>query len=50
MAKKTVATLQEKGKTFTKVVRMYKSDKTGAYAFEEKMVPADQVKDYLSKK
>jgi len=49
MAKKTVATLQEKSKSFTKVVRMYKSEKTGAYAFEEKMVPADQVKDYLKK-
>jgi len=51
MAKKTVATLQDKqARTFTKVVRMYKSPKTGAYAFEEKMVPADDVKNYLSKK
>ena len=50
MAKKTVATLQNKeAKSFTKVVRMYKSPKTGAYAFEEKMIPADSVKDYLKK-
>ncbi len=50
MAKKTVASLHDKeNKSFTKVVRMYKSPKTGAYAFEEKMVPADAVKDYLKK-
>ncbi len=50
MAKKTVATLQNKdGRSFTKVIRMYKSEKSGAYAFEEKMVPADSVKDYLKK-
>jgi hypothetical protein len=50
MAKKTVATLQNKeNKSFTKVVRMFKSPKTGAYAFEEKMIPADTVKDYLKK-
>lgn len=48
MAKKTVASLQNKeNKAFTKVVRMFKSPKTGAYAFEEKMVPADAVKEYL---
>ncbi len=50
MAKKTVATLQNKdGRSFTKVIRMFKSPKTGAYAFEEKMVPAEEVKDYLKK-
>ncbi len=48
MAKKTVATLQNKdNRSFTKVIRMFKSPKTGAYAFEEKMVLADDVKDYL---
>lgn len=50
MAKKTVASLHDKeNKAYTKVVRMFKSPKTGAYAFEEKMVPADAVKDYLKK-
>jgi len=50
MAKKTVATLQDKGqRAFTKVIRMYKSPKTGAYAFSEKMVPSEGVKDYLKK-
>ncbi|MBR4367503.1 MAG: DUF4295 domain-containing protein [Bacteroidaceae bacterium] len=50
MAKKTVATLQNKdGRSFSKVIRMYKSPKTGAYAFEEKMVPSEGVKDYLKK-
>ena len=50
MAKKTVATLQNKdSRAFTKVIRMYKSPKTGAYAFDEKMVPAESVKEFLSK-
>lgn len=50
MAKKTVATLQDKNnRSFTKVIRMFKSPKTGAYAFDEKMVPSDEVKDYLKK-
>ncbi len=51
MAKKTVATLRTStGKDFAKVIRMVRSPKTGAYAFEEKIVPNDQVKDYLAKK
>lgn len=50
MAKKTVATLQSKdGRSFSKVIRMYKSPKTGAYAFDEKMIPSETVKDYLKK-
>ena len=50
MSKKTVATLQHRdGRSFSKVIRMYKSPKTGAYAFDEKMVPSDGVKDYLKK-
>lgn len=50
MAKKTVATLQNKdGRSYTKVIKMVKSPKTGAYAFDEKMVPAESVKDYLKK-
>lgn len=50
MAKKTVATLQNKdSRSYTKVIKMYKSPKTGAYAFDEKMVSADDVKEYLKK-
>ena len=50
MAKKTVATLQTgEGRNFSKVIKMVRSPKTGAYAFEEKMIPADTVKDYLKK-
>lgn len=49
MAKKTVATLQKGGKTYTKVIKTVKSPKTGAYIFKEEMVPNEQVKDFLSK-
>lgn len=49
MAKKVVATLQQKGKDFAKVIRMKKSEKTGAYAFEEDVIPNDQVKEFLKK-
>ncbi len=50
MAKKVVATLQTQGKDYAKVIRMKKSDKTGAYAFQEDIVPNDQVKEFLAKK
>ena len=47
MAKKTVATLQNKdGRSFTKVIKMFKSPKTGAYAFDEKMVPKFKENNY----
>lgn len=50
MAKKTVATLQKgEGKAFTKVIKMVKSPKTGAYAFSEEMVLNEAVKDYFKK-
>lgn len=52
MAKKVVATLkggEGKGASYTKVIRMYKSAKTGAYAFDEKMIPSENVKEYLKK-
>ena len=50
MAKKTVATRHSKdGRSFTKVIKMFKSPKTGAYAFEEKMVPAETAKDFFKK-
>ncbi len=48
MAKKTVATLQTgEGRTFSKVIKMVRSPKTGAYVFEEKMVPNDKVDELL---
>lgn len=49
MAKKTVATLQtgNEGRTYSKVIKMVKSPKTGAYCFEERMVPNEAVKDYF---
>jgi hypothetical protein len=49
MAKKVVASFQSAtGKDFTKIIRMVKSGKTGAYMFKESIVPNDQVKEYLS--
>ena len=51
MAKKVVATLQKgEGRTFSKVIKMVKSPKTGAYMFKEQMVPNDQVKDVMAAK
>lgn len=50
MAKKTVASLQKAGKSLTKVIKMVKSDKTGAYAFKQDIVPNDKVQEFLSKK
>jgi hypothetical protein len=51
MAKKVVATFKAStGKDYTKVIRMVKSPKTGAYIFKASMVPNDQVKDFLGNK
>jgi len=51
MAKKAVASLQKRGvKVFTKVIKMTKSEKTGAYSFKSEIVPKDKVNDYLAKK
>ncbi len=50
MAKKTVATLQSKeGRSYTKVIKMVKSPKTGAYVFDEQMVPNEKVQDFFKK-
>ena len=49
MAKKTVATLQKGGKTYTKVIKPIRSEKSGAYTFVEEMVPNDKVEEFLSK-
>ena len=51
MAKKVVATLKSgKGNNFTKVIKMIKSPKTGAYSFKQEIIHNDQVKDFLSDK
>ena len=50
MAKKVVATLRDgstDGRSYTKVITMVKSPKTGAYIFDEKMVPNEQVKEFF---
>lgn len=51
MAKKTVASLHEgtRGRSYTKVIKMVKSPKTGAYVFDEQMVPNDKVQDFFKK-
>jgi hypothetical protein len=51
MAKKVVATFKaSSGKDFTKVIRMVKSPKTGAFVFKETIVANDMVKDFLAAK
>ncbi|WP_339734751.1 DUF4295 domain-containing protein [uncultured Sunxiuqinia sp.] len=50
MAKKAVASLQKgAGKGFSKVIKMVKSEKTGAFTFQEEMIPNEMVKDYFKK-
>ncbi len=50
MAKKAVASLQKgAGKGYAKVIKMVKSDKTGAYTFQDDVVPNEMVKDYFKK-
>jgi hypothetical protein len=51
MAKKVIATLKTgTGKTFTRCIKMIKSDKTGAYQFKEEVVNNDHIKDFFEKK
>ena len=48
MAKKVVATLKTgTGKSFTKCIKMVKSEKTGAYIFKEEIVHNDHIKDFF---
>lgn len=50
MAKKAVASLQKgEGRGYTKVIKMVRSEKTGAYSFQEAMVLNADVKDYFTK-
>ena len=51
MAKKVVATLKSrKGKDFTKVIKMVRSEKTGSYNFKEEIVHNDHIADFLKSK
>lgn len=51
MAKKVVATLKkEGGVSFTRVIKMERSPKTGAYMFKDAIVETGTVKDFLAKK
>lgn len=51
MAKKVVASLQKGGgKQHTKVIKMVKSPKTGAYAFKEEVVNNERVEDFFASK
>ena len=49
MAKKVVATLQTGSKKMTKVIKMVKSPKSGAYVFVEKVVNADEADSFFTK-
>ena len=52
MAKKVVATLRDgskDGRAYTKVIKMIKSPKTGAYIFDEKMVPNESVQTFFKR-
>ena len=50
MAKKSVATFKKgEGRSYSKVIKMVKSPKTGAYIFQEEMVPNEMAKDYFKK-
>jgi hypothetical protein len=50
MAKKVVATLKTgKGNAYTKVIKVVKSAKTGAYAFKEEIVPNELINDFFKK-
>lgn len=52
MAKKSVATFAagKGGKKMVKCIRMDKSPKTGAYAFNELLVEDSRVKEFFAKK
>ena len=50
MAKKVVATLKTgAGKSFTKVIKMVKSAKSGAYSFKEEIVHNDKIGEWFAK-
>jgi hypothetical protein len=50
MAKKAVATLRQKGATkgMAKVIKMVKSDKSGAYTFVEDVVSVEDANNFFA--
>lgn len=50
MAKKTVASLQTSSKRLTKVIKMVRSQKTGAYTFVDTVTAPEFVDEFLKKK
>lgn len=49
MAKKVVATLKTgAGKSFTKCIKMIKSEKSGAYIFKEEVIHSEKAKDFFN--
>ena len=53
MAKKAVATFsgdKSQLKNVVKCIKMVKSERTGAYVFNEEMVPTTEVKNFFAKK
>ena len=49
MAQKAVASFKKAdGRTYSKVIKMVKSSKTGAYIFQDEMVPNEAVKEFFS--
>ncbi len=51
MAKKVVASLKKEGGTsYTRVIKMERSPKTGAYVFKDSILESSTVKDFLAKK
>jgi len=50
MAKKVVATLKTgTGRSFTKCIKMVKSEKSGAYTFKEQVVHNDHIQDFFER-
>jgi len=49
MAKKAVATLRQRGATkgMAKVIKMVRSEKTGAYTFVEDVVSVENMNDFF---
>jgi hypothetical protein len=50
MAKKAVATLREKGtgRNTVKCIRMVRSGRSGAYAFQEELTAIEEAKDFFA--
>ncbi len=49
MAKKVVATLQTKGRSVAKVIRMVKAPGSNTYTFKENILPVESVEEFLKK-